>query len=96
MASNIIGNNCFSNMIITVIIMNVFLSVVIIVLVLLLFFIHHLFFLMSKVVRINYYSQLTTVYLWCDGHSTSNSACGGVGGKGRDSSIQEEASHTYT
>ena len=41
---------------------------------------------------------VTTAHPWCGGLSTSISACGvwGVGGKGRDSSLHEGASHTYT
>ena len=39
----------------------------------------------------------TTAHPWCDGHSTSISACGvwGVGGKGQDSNLQERVSYTY-
>ena len=39
----------------------------------------------------------TTAHPWCDGHSISISACGvwGVGGKGRDSNLQEGVSYTY-
>ena len=42
-------------------------------------------------------SQITTVHPSRDGHSIDISACGvwGVGGKGRDSNLQEGVSYTY-
>ena len=38
----------------------------------------------------------TTTHSWCDDHSTSVNACGGVEGKNWDSSFQEGTPHIYT